>query len=178
MEETLPVKPGFLDRKVRFKWPLYFIVVLILAGLVLYGVMSWQAAIVKGRARDMIRSEIRSKGEAIAETIAITSRDDIRNGNFDKLQEYFSDLVKQKDLQYIIVMQPNGQAVVHTNSRYRGTLLKDDLSGRALEITSIRAVDVKDQGLYDVAVPVMSFTRRAAIVRVGISYNRANQAFE
>ncbi|MEN6371127.1 MAG: hypothetical protein ABFD64_03855 [Armatimonadota bacterium] len=177
MEETLHQRPAFLDRKVKLRWPLYFIGVLILAGLVLYGVMFWQTATIKSRARDMIQSEIRSKGEAIAETIAVTSRDDIKNGNFDKLQEYFSDLVKQKDIQYIIVMQPNGQAIVHTNTRYRGTRLIDELSQKALEITSVQATDVKDQKLYDVAVPVMSFTRRIAVVRVGVSYNRADQAF-
>jgi len=171
-------RPVFLDRKIRLRWTVYIIGLLIIAALVFYGMTVWQMGNVRSQARKMMRNEIKAKGKAIAQTIAVTSRDDIRNGNFDKLQEYFADLVRQQDLRYIIIMKPNGEAAVHTDNRLRGVKLKDDPSKNALRVTDAAAMDVKDRELYDVAVPVMAFTRRIAVVRVGISYTRANEAFE
>lgn len=171
-------RPGFLDRKIRLRWSVYLVGLLIIAGLVFYGITVWQTGTVRGQARDMMRSEIEAKGKAIAQTIAVISRDDVRNGNFDKLQEYFADLVRQQDLRYIIVMRPSGEAVVHTDNRLRGVILKDDPSGRSLQATDVAVMNVEDRELYDVAAPVMEFTRRIAVVRVGVSYTRAKEAFE
>ncbi len=173
-------KKGFLDRPVRLKWPVYIIGLLILLGLVLHVVKLWQMNSLREQAREAIRNEIKAKGQSLAETIAVTSRDDIRNGNYDKLQEYFADLVKlpQGDIQYLIVMKLNGEAVAHTNTKFRGKRLDDPYAKKALQADRLVIADAKKYQLYDIAVPVMGFTSRAAIVRVGISYARADDSFK
>lgn len=148
-----------------------------LACVVMYGFNVWRLASIKTQARNAVRSEIQAKGVALAETIAVTSREDVRNSNYEKLQDYFADLVKQPDLQYLIVMKMNGEAAVHTDAKFKGKRLNDALALSALKIDELNISDDKDKQLFDIAIPVMGFTSRAAIIRIGISYGRAKQVF-
>jgi sensor histidine kinase regulating citrate/malate metabolism len=177
MEQPVEQKrKGFLDRPVRLRWPVRIVLGLIVIGLICYGIHLWQLSSLRGQAREALQNEIRQKGEALAQTIAVTAREDIRSSNSSKLQEYFADLVKQPDLQYLIVMETNGKAVVHTDAKFRGKKLDDDLARKALSASETQVTNVESRSLYDIAVPVMGFTSKAAVVRVGISYARARQA--
>lgn len=170
-------KKGFLDRQIRLKWPAYFIIALIVLGFVLYGIHMWQIASLRGQARNAVQDEIRKKGESLAQTLATVGRDTIFSSDYEKQQDYFNSLVKmpETDLQYLIVMKMNGEAVVHTNSKYAGKKLDDKLAKKALGANKMVVTDVPSQNLYDIAVPVMGFTAKAAVVRVGISYARSKR---
>lgn len=169
---------GFIDRPVRMKWLLWVAVILIVAALVIFGLQLWQTAKLRGEAREAIREQIRLEGVALAQTIAITSREDIIRSRYGLVEEYFAEIVRQPNVRYLIVMTPNGNAVVHTNARFRGKRLTDEVSRKALEAQETLAQNVEEENLYDVAVPVMSFTKKAAVVRIGMSYEETQQLFE
>jgi sensor histidine kinase regulating citrate/malate metabolism len=168
-------KKQFIDRPVRLRWVIRMVLSLVIICFAIYLFHLWQMSTLRCKSRDAVQNEIMTKGEAIAQTIAVTSRDDIRNSSFDKLQEYFADLVRlpKGDVQYLIVMKPDGTAVVHTDAKYRGRRLGDTLAQNALKASDMVITNVNEKKLYDIAVPVMGFTSKAATVRVGISYSRA-----
>jgi hypothetical protein len=70
-------------------------------------------------------------------------------------------------------MKLNGEAVVHTNNKFVGKRLDDKLAKIALGANKMVITNMSSQNLYDIAVPVMGFTAKAATIRVGISYARA-----
>ncbi len=174
MEQPVAQRRRFLDRSIRLRWPIYFVGLLIVLGLYLQATHTLEVRRLNGDARAALKEEILSKGVAIAETIAVTARDDIRAENYDKLQEYFSDIVRQPsvDIQYLIVMKLDGEAAVHTNAKYRGKVLNDDSAKKALKAENLTVTEVDSQSLYDVTVPVMGFTSKSAVVCVGISYEK------
>jgi sensor histidine kinase regulating citrate/malate metabolism len=173
MEEQKKVR--FLDRPVRLRWVIRIVMGLVILGVIAYGFQMWQMGRLRGDARQAVRDQIMAKGESVAQSIAITSRDDILNRRYGKLQDYFSDLVSQRDVQYLIVTTPDGRAVVHTDAKYRGKILDDDISKKAAAVDEMRTQDLKADKVYDVAVPVMSFTHKAAVIRVGVSYSAADR---
>jgi hypothetical protein len=176
MEQPVGQKKGFFDRPVRLRIVIRIIGVLILVCVAQYGIGVWRLASAKAQSRNAIQNEIRHKGEALAQVIAVTSREDVRNSSFDRLQDYFSDLVKQPDVQYLIVQKLNGEAAVHTDAKFRGKKLNDVLTKTALDAGELTVTDVKEKELYDIAIPVMNFTSRAAIIRIGVSYGRSKKA--
>jgi hypothetical protein len=170
-------KRGFMDRPVRLIWLVRIVIVLIVAALVILGLQAWGMSRLRGEARDAVREQIRLKGEAVAETLAVTAREDILTKHYDGLQRYFADLVRQPDITYLVVMTPDGRAVVHTDAKLRGVLLIDKLSGHAIGATELLVQQEPEKSAYDVAVPVMGFTRMEAVVRVGVSYTSADEMF-
>jgi len=180
MEEPInQKKKGLLDRPVRLFWP--FTLFIVFAVVICIG---WfyhinKIANLRYTAKHVMKEEIRQKAEALGQTIAVTSRDDIRNSDFNKLQEYFIDIAKNNpDIEYLVVMKLNGEAVVHTDTKFRGKKLQDSLAQAALDADDVVVSEVDDKSLYDVAVPVMGFTSKAAVIRVGASFERSKQAFE
>jgi len=173
-------KQTFWDRPVRLIWVARMIAALVLIGLVVLGIQAWRAAGMRDEARAALRRDIQSKGIDIARTIAVTSREDILNRSYDKLQGYCADIVSQRDepdVRYIAIITPDGQAVVHTDAKFRGRRLGDDISRKAAEAADTLVQDIEADRTLDIAVPVMAFTRKAAVVRVGLSYARAAQLF-
>jgi hypothetical protein len=170
-------KRGFMDRPVRLRWLAYVALVLIIAALVVLGIQAWSVRTVKLQAQAGAASQIKLKGEAVARTIAVTARQDILNGEYGRLQEYFADLVTQPDMLYLIVMTTDGTAVVHTDTKFRSRKLEDEVAKRAVAADDMLVQVLKATKTYDIAVPVMSFTRKAAVVRVGVSYASAEDMF-
>jgi sensor histidine kinase regulating citrate/malate metabolism len=175
--EMEQMKAGFMERPVRMRWLIRIVLALIIIGLIGYLVTLWHTHSLRNTAIVTVRDRIKAEGTALAQTISVTSRDDIAARRYDKLQQYFADLVKQDGVQYIAVIMPDGRAVVHTNAKDRGKVLDDDLSKKAADATDTLVQDVAAQKVYDVAVPVMGLTRKDATVRVGISYADTERLF-
>jgi len=170
-------KRGFMDRPVRLRWLLDVALVLVVAALVVFGIQAWSARAIKLAARRGVADQIKLKGEAVARTIAVTARQDILNGEYGRLQEYFVDMVSQRDILYLIVMTTDGTAVVHTDAKFRFKKLDDEVAKKALAANETLVQDLEATRTCDIAVPVMSFTRKTAVVRVGVSYASADEMF-
>ncbi|MBI2843678.1 MAG: hypothetical protein HYX78_09790 [Armatimonadetes bacterium] len=170
-------RTGFLERTMRLRWVFRIVIGLIIIALIIFAYMFWRQIELRRDARESVREQIRAKGVAIAQTIAVTSREDIMESRYDDLQDYFEDLVGQPDVRYIAVMTPEGRAVVHTNARFRGRVLDDAVSRKAAAADDVFVQDIAREDIYDIAVPVMAFTRKAAVVRVGVSYAQVQRMF-
>jgi hypothetical protein len=170
-------KLGFLDRPVRRRWMLYASVVLVLVGLLVIGFQSLRNYRLATGARESVKNAMRSEGEAVARTIAVISHDDVVNRRYDRLQSYFTDLVGQQNIRYLALVTPDGKAVVHTDAKYLKQRLDDEISTKAIDATELTVQDSEKEKLFDVAVPVMGYTTKLAVVRVGISYARSDALF-
>lgn len=172
------IKQNFMDRPMRLRWVMRVVVILIVIGLLAVGFEMWQQYKLRGDARDAVRAEIKSKGVALAQTIAITSRDDILKSRYGTLQEYFGELVHQPNVKYLIIVTADGRAVVHTDAKFQGKTLDDEVSKKAADAEDTLIQDLDAEKSYDIAVPVMAFTRKAGVVRVGVSYGAVEKMFE
>lgn len=170
-------KSRFLDRPVRRKWLLYVSGFLILVFLIAYGLLSWKMHVLKNDAKQAVMDQIRLRAETVAHTIAVTSRQDVLNANYKDLQTYFADVVGQRDISYIAVVNTQGVAVVHTDAKFRGKKLTGDTNVKADAAQEQITQTIESDKLYDVAVPVMGLTERAAVVRVGVSYAGTESMF-
>lgn len=174
----MEIKPqSFLDRPVRRRWFLYTSLLLIFACVVIYVSNAWGMHVLRDNARSAVKDQIKLRAETVARTIAITSRQDVLNANYKDLQTYLSDVVGQRDISYIAIVTPDGVAVVHTNAKYKGEKLTGEPNAKADATQQPIVQDIESDKMYDAAVPVMGFTQKAAVVRVGVSYASVDGMF-
>lgn len=161
----------FIDKTLRLVWVFRIVLFLILIGLASFGYQYYKTYAMRNTAIEALQSERSNYALALARTIAVTSREDILKSRFDVLQDYFSNIAQSSsNVAYIAIMTPDGTAVVHTDTKYRGKKLTDNVSEKAISTEKPIVQQNTDKKLFDADVPVMSYTQKAAVIRVGVSY--------
>ncbi len=90
-----------------------------------------------------------------AKAIAIFGNRQIIAQNWQLLQDYADNLVKNEPLTYIAIVDVKNRARVHTNRRFIGKELPSPS---------------ETSDVIEVSVPVMDYTKQVAAVRVGVKY--------
>ena len=124
---------------------LIFLAIIVIAWLVTW---AWKS-VECGR---QVKTRTTELAQDTAHATAVFGGKQIIAGNWGDLQDFAEDLVKEKPLAYVAIVNPEGVAVVHTNASLRGKPFAEPKDTR-------RTVNA--------SVPVMNLTKRAATVWVG-----------
>jgi PAS domain S-box-containing protein len=88
------------------------------------------------------------------------------------LQEVIQSMAHDPDTRYAMLVAPNGRVLAHDRPEYVGRYLRDAVSLSLLSQAPAPRTLVADEGLVDVAVPVMAGRRLLGWARVGVSRQR------
>ena len=138
--------PASQPRMIRLKWAMWIAVVLVLALVVLWAVKSIQC-------NGALKTQAEQSAQNLASAIAAFANKDIVARNYRDLQDYSDNLVRNKPIAFIAIIDSRDRVVVHTNREFLGKRV-DDLAGTS--------------GVVEASVPVMDITKQAGTVRVGL----------
>ena len=124
---------------------LIFLAIIIIAWGVTWGWKSVEC----GR---QIRTRTTELAQDTAHAISVFGSKQIIAGNWGDLQSFAEDLVKEKPLAYVAIVNTKGVAVVHTNRSLRDQSFEEPRNTRST---------------VNASVPVMNLTKQAATVWVG-----------
>ena len=145
---------GFFNRKITMKWALLLIELALLAGLVLWMLKAFE---LRGFARNYdsaMREQASQTAQVTARSIATFGNRQIVQADWGALQDAADQVVSQKPLAYVAILDAKGIAVVHTNGSQRGKKLSEG---------------PPTEGVIEASVPAMSATSQVATVRVGVN---------
>jgi sensor histidine kinase regulating citrate/malate metabolism len=132
---------------IRFRWFLLALAIVILIAFAAWTWESWQC-------NKSLRAQASQSARNVAHVIAVFGSNQIVSGNWEALQDYANDLVREEPLAYVAIVNPTGIAVVHTDASLKGKPYP-----QAKDTSSV----------VNASVPVMRYTRQVAEVRVGVS---------
>jgi len=145
---------GFLNRKITMKWALLLVEVALLAVLVLWALKSFELRSFARNADSAMREQATQTAQVTARSIATFGNRQIVQQDWVGLQDAADQVVSQKPLAYIAIVDAKGIAVVHTNGSLRGKKLSRE------PVT---------EGVIEASIPAMSATSQVATVRVGVN---------
>jgi sensor histidine kinase regulating citrate/malate metabolism len=154
MTNGTETRSGFLNRKITMRWALLFIEVALLLGLILWMLKAFELRRVTQDFDSALREQATQTAQVTARSIATFGNRQIVEKDWGALQEAADELVVQKPLAYVAIVDAKGIAVVHTDRSMRGRKLV------ALP---------ESKGLVEASVPAMSATSQAGTVHVGVS---------
>lgn len=152
MADGRPPRAGSMDRKISLKWALLLLAVAIAAGLVAWGLQALRTRSVAQESDEALREQAVQTAQVTARSIATFGNRQIVQEDWGALQDAADELVSQRPLSYVAVVDQRGVAVVHTDRSLRGRRLPEP---------------EEDGELAEASVPAMSATRQVATVRVG-----------
>lgn len=109
---------------------------------------------------------------SLAETVATSSAVWVGARDFSGLQNIVEETVKYPELNYVIVLDVDGQVLAHSDASRRGLYMRDLPKGsvhQALQIT---------QNLISVTQPIMLANKHVGWVRIGLSRSKLNTSME
>ena len=147
---------GFLEKRITLRWTLIILAVVIVAALILWAIKALECSSIASKCDQAIEKCTGQAAENMAATIAVVGNQQIADEKWESLQECADDLVRQKTVAYIAIVDPSGRAVVHTDrSLLRKKWQKPD----------------EPADVVSASVPVMRFTEQVGTVHVGMKLN-------
>lgn len=154
--EVRPERRGFLSRRMTLRWTLILVLIVVLAGAYFWGSKALECARVAGEAEQALKTCASESADNTARAVSIFANRLIVTEDWAHLQEYADEVVGGGAIVYVAIVNPDGLAVVHTD---RSLLNKE-------------FVEPGNKSIAHASVPVMSFTKQVATVRVGVRYGQ------
>lgn len=160
MNETSPAaeaRTPLMDRPVRLKVVLIIAAVLIVAAAVVLLIQALNSGQRIRTVQEELRDSAEAKASVLAHAVAVFGNKMITAREYNRLQEYADSLIAAKgadDILYVAVVDMAGNAVVHTDRRYRGRPFEPE----AAEAGALRVA----------AADSMDLTKKVATVYVGV----------
>jgi len=99
--------------------------------------------------------------QLMAKPLVWSIRAEMLRGNLEQVNILITDMVKEKNFQYIHLVEPDGKVLLSTNKRLEGQSLKGEIDA-ALLSTESPVAKRNDEKQLVVAAPVMGVDRRLA----------------
>lgn len=90
-------------------------------------------------------------------------RSEMLRGNMEQVNVFTTDLVKEKNFQFIHIVDPAGTIIVSTDKKLEGQPAEGKIDALALTTDSIMVMK-KESNLLSVSAPVMGFEKRLATI--------------
>ena len=132
-------------------------------------IMSLVVGITLKREEGAASDQMIKRAKDITNALATTSTTAILSHDYITLTQIAEGIGKKgDDIDYVIILNDIGEVMAHTNKSLVGKTLGDDLSLKA-QGAKTTLFQITEEGVYDVAVPILLGKRRIGLVRVGFS---------
>lgn len=121
-----------------------------------------KAAVVAMASEQLVQNN-RHMLKLLCKPLVWSIRSEMLRGNLEQVDIYTSDLVKEKNFQFIYIVDPQGQILISTNKKLQGRPASGILADSLLLKDSVTVVNGEDENLI-VSAPVMGFDKRLATI--------------
>ncbi len=121
-----------------------------------------------------VLAEVQERGLQLTKVFAHASVQALVADDFLSLRQMVNSIASEPNVLYVMIMDPSGRALVHSDMRDAGQIYTDLLSRQAAAAEGPLVQEVWRTGLhaYDFAVPIYVLNDRRAVARVGLSLER------
>ncbi len=157
----------YRDLSLRTKFALH----IILSTTLLFAVLIPSVVYLQKRT---VLAEAQERGLELTKVFAHASVQAFVADDFLSLRQMVNSISSEPDVLYVMIMDPSGRALIHSDMRDAGQIYTDLLSRQAAGTESPLVQEVWRTGLhaYDFAVPIYVLNDRRAVARVGLSLER------
>ncbi len=150
------------------KYPVVFTV--LIAIIVIVGVYFWkeQEGITElERVEKMATTQLMQNNQdmlkIMAKPLIWSIRAEMLRGNMEQVNIFTTDLVREKNFQFIYVVEPGGDFIVSTDKKLEGQSAIGMFDARLVQTDSV-LIDVGDNNVLTLAAPVMGYDKKLAIL--------------
>lgn len=122
-----------------------------------------KAAVVKMANEQLIENN-QQMLKLLSKPLVWSIRSEILRDNLEQVNILTKDMVKEKNIQVINVIEPAGKIIISTDKRLEGKMATGIVESDLLETDSVLVSHNKSAGVISLAAPVMGYDRRLGIV--------------
>ncbi|MBI3994653.1 MAG: HAMP domain-containing protein [Nitrospirae bacterium] len=125
------------------------------------------------RTKSSLQEELKRRGIALAKNMAYNSAYGVSIEDTGVLDRLVKGIAGESDVAYVMVMNPDGKILTHTDPSEAGRILTDAATQKALGAKEplVQVTYAADrETIFDVAAPVLSQEERIGVVRIGLSH--------
>ena len=101
----------------------------------------------------------------IAKPLVWSIRSEMLRGNLEQVDMFTTDMVRERNFQYIYLIEPNGNILISTDKKMEGQQFEEIFEQNILGVES-RIVFPEEENILIMAAPVMGYDRRLATLVV------------
>jgi hypothetical protein len=160
-----------MTKKLGFCWYLVFILIIVSAGIYLWGyirVKSFERRM-KERETEILQKTQIIVNEKTKDFLKITAlplvwavRKDMMRGNYEQINDYMERLVQEKGFKEILLVDPRGIIGLATDKKLQGQKFADYYPAEILEVDDVRVFG--DSDIIRVAAPVMGINAKLGVL--------------
>lgn len=126
------------------------------------------------REKESLESELHKRGLALAADLARFTARPLLRPDLTTLRRFVNHSMKQDYVRYVVILDPHGKVVMHSDLAEVGKTYMDSLSIAAVNSKapgcSHTSLPEKEESLFDIFAPVQVSDVRLGTVRLGYSY--------
>ncbi|MCK9294627.1 MAG: PAS domain S-box protein [Desulfobulbaceae bacterium] len=126
------------------------------------------------REKESLESELRKRGLALAADVAKFTTSPMLSNDLPTLRRFVNHSMEQDYVRYVILLDPQGKVVMHSNLKEVGKIYRDSMTAVAMKSEkhgSFRAsLPENGEHYYDIYTPISLEDARLGTVRLGYSY--------
>lgn len=161
----------FLERlRLRNKLIVSFVFVIVIATLI-------SSAVTYVQWRKGFYTQVQEEGTVLAQTLAQGSVDPILRNDFSALEEYANNLLKRKNIAYVIITDRRDHILAGSQHEkvVPAEVLVRGLASRDPVLVQTYRSELVEADINDISVPVMIDGRKWGSIRVGFSLGTVEQ---
>ncbi|MEW6280751.1 MAG: HAMP domain-containing protein, partial [Candidatus Eremiobacterota bacterium] len=140
--------------------------------------MAFNFFVILPHEEDILRQETDKRANSLAAGLAIMVSESLRTFSDYLLPKYAEQFSQLKDVAYIVIADPSGRVLAHTDPSERGKVGDDPASLSAINSNLPRTVYTDYRGIpvLDVSRPILVEDERKGTVRVGLRLDSLDRA--
>jgi len=168
----LPDSRTLKENKIKLKnkfYLLFFVSIVLVLGTI-------QVVSVYREKRTLYR-RLEERGMTLSQTLSLASLNSFLTKNFSDLTFYIDEIAKDDDIEYLIVTDPYGKVLLHTDRSQKGELLYDPVSIRVARADgpTQQIYRAGDHRIYEVSSPIEFASVKSGTVRIGFNLDAFSQ---
>ncbi|MDI6851377.1 MAG: hypothetical protein QMD82_05515 [bacterium] len=160
-----------MAKKLGFCWYLVFILIIVAAGMYLWGYMKVRQmektvkekeVVMVEKAQLMVNESTQELLKVVALPLTWAIRKEMIKGNYEQINDYMERLVQEKGFKEILLVDPQGVIVLATDKKLQGQKFADYYPAEILEVDDVTVS--ADANIIRVATPVMGINAKLGVL--------------
>ena len=130
------------------------------------------------RQQDFLHQQSIAQTSSLTETLAANSTSWVLANDVIGLEEVVLAQSSYPQLEYAMILSPEGRVLAHTNKKHVGQYINDSTSAKLFSAQPQRQLLVDSDLLIDVAIPIIANQKKIGWARVGLGQNDITEGLE